>query len=215
MDHLVATYGYWAVFGVVALESVGIPLPGETALVAAAIYAGHTHKLSIWLIFVVAAAGAILGDNLGFWIGDKGGYPLLRKYGRYLRLDTPKIKVGRYVFDRYGGSVVFFGRFVSVLRTYAAFLAGTNRMPWRRFLVFNAAGGVAWSALYAFGAYAIGSSFRHLSGTLNLIFAAVAVVVLVVVLLLVRRKSGQLEARAEAAYPGPLPGEHRTPARRG
>src|SRR6185437_13094477 len=139
IDHLIDTYGYWAVFGFVAVESFGIPLPGETALIAAATYAGATHRLTVWVIFLVGAAAAILGDTGGYWIGDKGGYRLLRRYGHYVRFDEPKIKVARYLFARHGGKVVFFGRFVSVLRTYAAFLAGTTRMRYRRFLVFNAA----------------------------------------------------------------------------
>ena len=146
VSHLLATYGYSAVFLLVLIECLGIPLPGETILVAAGIYAGTTHKLSIVAIFLVATAAAILGDNIGFWIGDKGGYRLMRRYGRYVRLDAAKVKVGRLVFDRYGPIVVFAGRFVSVLRTYAAFLAGTLKMTWRRFLPFNAAGGILWAA---------------------------------------------------------------------
>src|ERR1700736_4003033 len=148
IGHLIASYGYLALFALVAAESLGIPLPGETILITAGIYAGHTHRLSVWGIFGVAAAGAIIGDNIGFWIGDKGGYQLLRRYGHYVRVDETKIKIGRYIFDRHGGKVVFFGRFVSVLRTYAAFLAGTNRMRWRSFLVYNAAGGIVWAAIY-------------------------------------------------------------------
>ena len=91
---------------------------------------------------MIAAAiiGAVVGDNIGFGIGWYGGYPLLRRFGRYIRLDEAKLKVGRYIFMRHGAKVVFFGRFVSVLRTYAAFLAGTNRMHWTRFLVANALG---------------------------------------------------------------------------
>jgi membrane protein DedA with SNARE-associated domain len=149
MNHLITAYGYYAVALLVGAESLGIPLPGETILIAAAIYAGHTHQLSVWIIFAVAAAAAILGDNIGFWIGDKGGYRLLRRYGHYLRIDEPKLKIGRYIFDRQGGKVVFLGRFVSVLRTYAAFLAGTNRMRWPRFLIYNAAGGILWAAAYS------------------------------------------------------------------
>ena len=103
----------------------GVPLPGETTLVAAATYAGGRIELSVWGIFAVAAAAAVLGDTAGYWIGDKGGYRLLRRWGRYVRFDEPKVKVARYLFDRHGAKVVFFGRFVSVLRTYAAFLAGT------------------------------------------------------------------------------------------
>ena len=90
---------------------------------------------------MAAIIGAVVGDNIGFGIGWFGGYPLLRRFGKYVRLDEAKLKVGRYIFMRHGAKVVFFGRFVSVLRTYAAFLAGTNRMHWSRFLVANAAGG--------------------------------------------------------------------------
>ncbi len=139
IDGLITSYGYLAVFGLVAIESLGVPLPGETALIAAGTYAGTTHRLSPWLIFVVASAAAIVGDNIGFWIGDKGGYRLAYRYGRRVRLDERKLKIARYLFDRHGPKVVFFGRFVSVLRTYAAFLAGTTRMAWWRFFGYNAA----------------------------------------------------------------------------
>jgi membrane protein DedA with SNARE-associated domain len=204
VDHLINTYGYWAVFAFVALESLGIPVPGETALIAAGTYAGHTHRLSPWVIFLVAAAAAILGDNIGYLIGDKGGYRLLRRYGHYVHVDESKMKVGRYLFDRYGGRVVFFGRFVSVLRTYAAFLAGTNRMRWPRFFLFNAAGGILWAAIFTAASYAAGNTVRHLSGVVNIALAAVAVIVIVVVLVLVRRQMKRLTDVAEAAYPGRL-----------
>lgn len=205
VSHLINSYGYWAVFALVGLESLGIPLPGETILITAGTYAGHTHRLSVWGIFGVAVAGAIIGDNIGFWIGDKGGYRLLRRYGHYIRVDEAKIKIGRYIFDRHGGKVVFFGRFVSVLRTYAAFLAGTNRMRWRSFLVYNAAGGLVWSAIYAFVSYAVGNTLRNASGTINIALGAVAAVAIVIAFLVVRRQANRLTAVAEAAYPGPLP----------
>ena len=203
--HLLHTYGYWAVLLLVGAESLGIPLPGETILIAAGIYAGSTHKLSVWGIYAVAVIGAVLGDNIGFWIGDKGGYRLLRRYGRYIRVDEAKIKVGRYVFDRQGAKVVFFGRFVSVLRTYAAFLAGTLKMHWRVFLPFNALGGLVWAAVYTFVPYQVGSSINGANKVLEYALGAVAVVVIVAAILLVRRKAAALEGRAEAAYPGPLP----------
>jgi membrane protein DedA with SNARE-associated domain len=206
MNHLVMTYGYWAVALLVGAESLGVPLPGETILIVAAIYAGHTHLLSVWIIFAVAAAAAIIGDNIGFFIGDKGGYRLLRRYGHYLRIDEPKLKIGRYIFDRHGGKVVFFGRFVSVLRTYAAFLAGTNRMRWPKFLAYNAAGGIAWAAIFSFAAYSTGSAFSKASGTINLALGAAAVVVAGAAILLVRHQAARLARRAEAAYPGPIGG---------
>jgi len=204
MSHLIVIYGYWAIFVLVGAESVGIPLPGETALIVAGAYAGNTHHLSPWIIFAVASAGAIIGDNIGFWIGDKGGYRLARRYGHKVRLDEHKLKIGRYLFDRHGPKVVFFGRFVSILRTYAAFLAGTSRMRWRRFLPANAAGGIVWAGIYTFAAYLAGNTLRRLSGTIDLAIGAAAILAVAAVLLIVRRQTGKLGERAEAAYPGPL-----------
>src|ERR1700730_14777972 len=131
LTHFLTIYGYWAVLLFVAIESMGIPCPGETMLLVAAIYAGTTHRLSLPLVIIAAASGAILGDNIGYWVGREGGYRLLRRYGHYLRLDERKVKLGQYLFRTHGGKVVFFGRFIAVLRALAAFLAGTNRMPWR------------------------------------------------------------------------------------
>ena len=201
---LIESYGYLAVFVLVGVESLGVPLPGETALITAAIYAGHTHRLNPWLIFLVASAAAIIGDNIGYWIGDKGGYRLARRYGSKVRLDERKLKIARYLFDRHGGKVVFFGRFVSVLRTYAAFLAGTSKMRWRRFLPANAAGGIVWAAIWTLAAYLAGNALQRASGTINLILIAAAVVGIVAAILLIRRQTGKLADRAEAAYPGPL-----------
>jgi membrane protein DedA with SNARE-associated domain len=201
---LIDSYGYLAVFVLVGAESLGIPVPGETALITAAIYAGHTHRLNPWLIFLIAAAAAIIGDNIGYWIGDKGGYRLARRYGPKVRLDERKLKTARYLFDLHGGKVVFFGRFVSVLRTYAAFLAGTSKMRWRRFLPANAAGGIVWAGVWTLAAYLAGNALKRASGTINLIFIAAAVVGIVITILLVRRETGKLADRAEQAYPGPL-----------
>ncbi len=114
---------------------MGIPLPGETALIAAAVYAGATHHLSIVVLVAVAASAAIIGDNAGYWIGRTGGQRLAERYGRFVRLDRAKLKVGRYLFETYGMKVVLFGRFVAVLRTFAAFFAGVSRIRWSRFLV--------------------------------------------------------------------------------
>ncbi len=139
ITHLIATYGYFAVFMLIMLESIGIPLPGETALIAASIYAGSTHHLDIVAIGGVASAAAVIGDNGGYWLGRRGGGALVARYGHIVRLDRRKLKVGRYLFARHGGKVVFFGRFISVLRTYAAFLAGLNRMPLACFAAANAA----------------------------------------------------------------------------
>jgi len=199
--HLIATYGYFAVFALIALESLGIPLPGESALIAASLYAGSTHRLNIAAIAVVASAAAVIGDNAGYWLGRRGGGALVARYGHIVRLDRGKLKVGRYLFARRGGSVVFFGRFISVLRTYAAFLAGLNRMPPTRFAAANAAGGVVWAVGYAAAAYAIGSAAASLGSLVTLIGLGVTTVATVVGALLLRRHLARLEERAEAMFP--------------
>ena len=204
IHHLIVTYGYLAVFVLVAAESFGVPLPGETAVIVAATYAGATHRLNVWAIFGLAALAAILGDTAGYWIGNKGGYRLLRRWGKYVRFDEPKIKVARYLFDRHGGKVVFFGRFVSVLRTYAAFLAGTARMPYGRFLVCNASGGIIWAAVYSFGAYFAGAALSAASTPIAIALGVLAAGVIVVAIVAVRRSMASLTVKAEEAFPGPL-----------
>jgi membrane protein DedA with SNARE-associated domain len=204
IHQFIVRYGYLAVFAFVAVESLGVPIPGETVLIAAGTYAGATHALSPWGIFAVAAAAAIIGDTIGYWIGNKGGYRLLRRWGRYVRFDEAKIKVARYLFDRHGGKVVFFGRFISILRTYAAFLAGTTKMRYRRFLLYNAAGGITWAAIYTTVSYFAGATLSRISSTLNLALGGVAVIVVIVVIVYTRRNIERLILKAEMAYPGPL-----------
>ncbi len=210
------TYGYWAVFVLVAIESIGVPVPGETMLIIASVYAGATGHLDIGLTIVAAAAGAIVGDNIGYMVGRIGGFPLLRRYGRYVRLDERKLKVGRYVFARHGGKVVFLGRWVGILRTYSALLAGTNHMPYVRFTLFNASGGVAWAVFYCLLYYYLADVITSLGTTAGVALTVIAVVVAVVMLIVVHRNIRLLEDRAEAAYPGPLrsPGEERRARRR-
>ncbi len=204
LTSLLTTYGYWAVFACIAIESTGIPFPGETMLLVASIYAGTTHQLSLPLVIAAAASGAILGDNLGFWAGREGGYRLLRRYGRFLRLDERKLKLGLYLFMRHGGKVVFFGRFVALLRMWAAFLAGTNRMGWKRFLLFNALGGMLWATLYGAGGYLLGDNVHRLTGPMGIVAIVLAVLTLLAFLVFVRRNEHRLEEEAERTLPGPL-----------
>ena len=205
LTHLLTTHGYWAVLFFVAIESMGIPFPGETMLLAAAIYAGAHHGFHIPLVILAAAVGAILGDNLGFLVGHVGGYRLLRRYGHLVRLDERKLKLGIYLFRRHGGKVVFLGRFVAVPRAWAAFLAGAGRMPWERFLIFNAAGGILWVTLYGFGGDALGDHINRLTGPVGIATVALAILVVIMVLVAVRRNEGRLEEETERALPGPLP----------
>ena len=204
LSHLLSTYGYWAVLVFVAIESTGIPFPGETMLLAAAIYAGTTHHLALPFVIAAAAAGAILGDNIGFWVGREGGYRLLKRYGKYIRLDERKLKLGQYLFKKHGAKVVFFGRFVAVLRAWAAFLAGTNRMPWGRFLIFNAAGGILWAILSGIGGYLLGNIVHRLTGPVGIAFVVVAALLIIAGFVYMRRNEKRLEDEAERDMPGPL-----------
>jgi membrane protein DedA with SNARE-associated domain len=204
LHHLIHTYGYWAVAIIVSLESMGIPLPGETILMGAAIYAGTTHQLDIASVIAAASIGAIVGDNVGFWLGREFGYRLLLRYAGYLRLTEGRIKLGQYMFMRHGGKVVFFGRFVAVLRVLAAFLAGTNRMTWGRFLIFNAAGGIAWATLYGFGAYHLGKQVKRVLGPVGYVGLAAAIIIVVCWFIFLRRNEARLQEEAERALPGPL-----------
>jgi membrane protein DedA with SNARE-associated domain len=103
LHHLVASYGIWAVAGIIALESMGIPVPGETALVLVGIDSATGHDVNIWVLIGAAAAGAIVGDNIGYWFGREFGYALVTRYGRYVGLPEARINLGQYIFMRHGG----------------------------------------------------------------------------------------------------------------
>jgi membrane protein DedA with SNARE-associated domain len=199
---LLLTYGYWAIFLVVAVESTGIPVPGETMLIAAAIYAGATHHLNIALVIAATATGAILGDNLGYLAGREGGYRLLHRYGRYIHLDARRLVLGAYLFRQHGGKVVFYGRFVAVLRMWAAFLAGTHRMPWRPFLVWNAAGGIIWATVFGLGSYVLGHNVHRVEGPIGIVAVALAVCAIIAGLVYLRRHEERLTDQAEQALSG-------------
>lgn len=199
-------WGYLAVFLVTGIESLCVPfLPGETALLTAAALAAKLH-LAIAGVIAAAAAGPIVGGSLGYAIGWWGGYRLLVRFGGRVGLAQPQVKVTRYLFRRNGGKVVFLGRFVLVLRSFAGLLAGAGRMSPVSFLAFNAAGSVVWATAYGLAAYAAGNALFGLSGWVAAGFALAAAAMVVTGLVLLRRHSGRLVARAEAAFPGPLAG---------
>jgi membrane protein DedA with SNARE-associated domain len=201
---LITKYGSFAVAGAVCLESMGLPLPGEAMLIAAAIYAGKSGGLDIAEVVAAAAAGAIIGDNIGYWIGREIGFRILVRYGRYVGLTEPRIKVGQYLFMQHGGKIVFFGRFVALLRVLAALLAGVNRMSWPRFFVANAAGAILWASVFGLGAYVLGENIAHLTKPVALALAFVGLVALIAWVLFLRVHEEEFQAEAERALPGPL-----------
>jgi membrane protein DedA with SNARE-associated domain len=200
---LIPIYGPWIIFVIVAFESSGVPLPGETILVAAALLAATTGQINIVVVVLAAAAGAIVGDGLGYMVGRWLGLPFLRRYGRYIRLDEDRLLIGRYLFFQYGNAIVFLGRFIAVLRMFAALLAGANSMPAGRFFFFNIAGGVCWACLFGFGAYAVGAEIYKISGTLTVISLGLFIVAGYALSIFIRRNEVTLRRRAETALSDP------------
>lgn len=199
IQDLIQTYGLWVLFALVMLESMGVPMPGETALVSAAVYAGATHQISIVWVVLIAAVAAIVGDNCGYLTGRIFGLPLIEHHGQRVGLTKAKLKVGQYLFLRYGGKIVFFGRFVAFLRTFAAVLAGVNRMDWPHFLAMNALGAICWATLFGGGAYLFGDQVHSVAGPLSLGLLVVAVAGVGAGIMFFRHHEQALEARAEAA----------------
>lgn len=182
MTHLLVSYGLVLLFFAVAVESAGVPIPGETALITAAVFAATgQHRFSITWVIVVAAAGAIVGDNVGYTLGRIGGRRLLERF-KPLREALPR---SEKFFEKHGGKTVFIGRFIAFLRVTAAWLAGISKMHWAVFFAWNAAGGIVWATSVGLIAYyagksaatAIGRYGLYAGAALALAGAVVAVVV--------------------------------------
>ncbi len=195
LQPLVAQHGYWVVFLIVMLESAGVPLPGETVLVLGSVYAGATGQLAIALVIACAAAGAIIGDNIGFWIGRTWGLKFVLRYGKFIRLPEQRLRLGQYLFARHGAKIVFFGRFVAFLRVFAALLAGVNKYEWRPFLFFNAAGGIIWAMFFGIGAFVFGESIHRVTGPLGAAALGGAVIGVITFMVVVRRRERKMEER--------------------
>ena len=155
-------------------------------------------------MLLAAAGGAIIGGALGFWIGRAAGYPLALRYGSYVGLTESRLKLGQYLFQHHGGKIVFFGRFIAFVRALAAFLAGANRMPWGRFMLFNVSGAVLWAVLFGVGAFVLGRQIRRLAGPVGIAGIVVVVLVFLAGAWFLRRRHSQMQAQAERALPGKL-----------
>jgi membrane-associated protein len=174
------THGYCTLAVTLLLENAGIPLPGETMLLFASFLASQEHRLNLWLIIVVGTAACTLGDNLGYWIGLRGGRPLLHRYQRFFRISDEQIARGEKLFDRYGPATVFFARFVFGMRVIAGPLAGVLRMHWRRFVLFNFLGASLWVSVISCVGYFFGQHWHRLVrlvGRANLLIFLIAVIV--------------------------------------
>jgi membrane protein DedA with SNARE-associated domain len=206
LHQMIGDYGYGLVFLVVTAESMGVPLPAETLLIGAAVYAGTTHRLDPAAVIGAAAAGAILGDNIGYLIGHELGLRLLRRYGPYVHIDERRLRLGQYLFKCHGSKVVFFGRFVAFLRTFAAILAGANQMHWRSFLLWNALGGIVWATLYGLGGYLLGNAIEDYLRPAKYILPPVALAVAIGSIIFMRRNEERLSQQADKAL-ATRPGE--------
>lgn len=181
MGDFIDQHQSWALvllFLLIAVESAGVPLPGETALVTSGALAS-AGKLDIVAVIAVASTAAIVGDNGGYWLGRKGGRKLLERWGPVAKHANKVLPRAERLFAKHGGKTVFFGRFIAVLRITAAWMAGISHMPWWRFLAFNAAGGILWATLVGLVSYYSGKAAAHAIQTYGL-YAAGAIVLIVV-----------------------------------
>jgi len=194
LEPLLNNYGYLAVAGLVFVEDFGVPVPGETILIAAAVYAG-AGRLNIAAVFALALLAAVLGDNLGYLIGRRLGRAVVLRYGRYVLLTPQRLDKAEGFFTRHGGKVVTIARFVSGLRQANGIVAGLTRMPWLRFVAFNVLGAALWVGAWCAAGYLAGSQIQSVYDTATRFgLYAVGVVVLVGAAVLLRKR--QLRQRA-------------------
>jgi len=185
---LISHYGYLGVGGLLLLEDFGIPVPGETVLIAAAFYAG-LGDLNIFIVAVVAFIGAVLGDNIGFAIGEYGGHPLVQKYGKYVFLSPERLHKAEHFFNHHGGKVVTIARFIEGLRQLNGILAGLSDMRWAKFITFNALGAALWVGTWSLIGYYSGNhiqTFLHYQMYMSL--TVVAALILYILFRIIKRQ---------------------------
>lgn len=197
ITHWLTSHGYLAVGTTIALESLGLPLPGEAAVIATAAYAATTHKLDIWWVFAACAVGAVLGSSAGYGIGRKLGYWLLLRYGKHVGVTERRMRIAQLLFRRFGGAIIFFARFVAVFRSLAALFAGAYRMGWLRFTIFNFAGAIVWSAVFGFGTYYFADAVKQWSGRVALIAGIIAALAIIGGLIWTHGHEGEFEESAK------------------
>jgi membrane protein DedA with SNARE-associated domain len=199
LEHLLHEYGYAAIVAVIALENLGLPLPGETILITSAIFAATTQELNALAIVTTAAVASFAGSVAGFMIGRYGERHFLHRFGYYLHLDERDLRLGRYLFQRFGRRVVFLARFIAFLRSLAGLLAGANAMALKPFLIASGLGALAWSATFGFGAYALGREIEILSARAGVVLGTLVLVVVIAGVLFLRRNRARLQSEADRA----------------
>jgi len=197
MAEYVSIYGIWVVAAFIALESVGIPLPAEAALIAAGFFAARTPGLDIWSLITAGIVAAIVGEIVGFWIGRRFGHQLLVRYGTRLGMTEGRIRIGQWLFVRYGGRFVFIARFLPFLRNIAAVLAGTNAMTQRSFYFASATAAAAWIICYGLAAYSFGEAFAHVASPAAICLGLAAALIVLAAPALMLRYEKRLLAKAE------------------
>src|SRR5918912_1141657 len=156
---LIEHYGYLVILFGVMLESMGVPLPGETILLAAGVLVQRGH-LDLGYTIAFGISGAVLGDQIGYWVGREGGRPFVLKWGRYVFITQERLGRAEAFFARHGGKAVFLARFFSGFRVFGALVAGMSRMRWATFFVFNALGGAVWATAVVLAGYFLGRSLK-------------------------------------------------------
>lgn len=198
VTHLIEVFGYPLLFLVVMAESSGVPVPGETGLIAASVAASQ-GKLQIELVIALAAVAAIVGDNIGYQIGRKGGRWILERPGRFERQRRQVLLTGEPFFERHGPKAVFFGRFLLGLRVWASWLAGATHMRWRSFFLWNALGGICWATAIGLLAYFLGNTAGNVIEAFGLYgVAAVLIAIGVFVVAHMRHRRAQADTGEQA-----------------
>jgi membrane protein DedA with SNARE-associated domain len=203
--HYLQTYGYWAVLFALLGENAGLPLPGETILILASFLAYQGQHLQLPWVILVGICACTMGDNIGYWIGRRGGRPLLEKWKRFFHISDEAIKAGEEFLQRRGSAAIFLARFIAGMRIVAGPLAGVLRMEWKRFLLANALGAAAWVTVIACAGYFFGSQYEALAGVVKQTELVILLAVVLAALHLWRRKRkrSQQRLREQAAEPAP------------
>jgi membrane protein DedA with SNARE-associated domain len=199
LSGLVAHYGYLVVFASALVGSAGIPLPATELLIAAAIYAAHTHRLDVAVLAGGAAMMAVIGGLVGYAVGKSVGVVALARHGSAIGLRPARLRLGQYLFLAHGGKIVFFIRFIAFLGPFGGLLAGVNRMRFSRFALFNALGSVTWAICVSAGGYVFGTFFASVGQPIGLAALIVAAALAIAAFVYIHQRGASLQAKADAA----------------